>query len=206
MTLSYSPVATEEAWGAGTTQPCHLSPDQRDPAEVWQEPRTSMKATFSMELESSICIGYAGWGSSPGNGLHPVLLSSLKRCSGHLGREVRFVSTCNLEKLVKWRVSERRSMSGMLKQKHGEGEAVEMWSLTCLQRISTQTELQWEMFLGLSPAFLRTQSISYMHGLSTEQWIMAENKDRIMKTQTWSKWFMNCATVCWPLFVLYFCT
>lgn len=26
-----APVVTEEAWGSGTTQPCHLSPDQRGP-------------------------------------------------------------------------------------------------------------------------------------------------------------------------------
>lgn len=44
------PVVTEEAWGSGTTQPCHLSPDQRGPCSGL----TGVKALdeASTELES----------------------------------------------------------------------------------------------------------------------------------------------------------
>lgn len=45
-----APVVTEEAWGSGTTQPCHLSPDQRGPCSGL----TGVKALdeASTELES----------------------------------------------------------------------------------------------------------------------------------------------------------
>lgn len=162
------PVVTEEAWGAGTTQPCHLRLHERDatPAKVLDE-AYSGRGAREQSLGGKIAVYPAWWGSFI-EATARIGSLSLKRCWRYVCAGEWHSWVCNLERDV-WNESERRSMPGMLNQKHGEGEVVEMWSVTCLWRISTQTTLQWGVFLGRVTAFLWPQSTADTHSLLTEQ-------------------------------------
>lgn len=94
-----APVVTKEAWGSGTTQPCHLSPDQRGPCSGL----TGVKALdeASTELESgawSTLRGGQEGGLPAVRKLRRQQPSFPRNSQDMWGSEVRLISTCNPER------------------------------------------------------------------------------------------------------------
>ena len=158
----FLPMVTEEAWGVGTTQPCHLGPDQRDPALAWQEP-WPWKATVSMELESKAwstswvargrVAAYPEWGSFKANGSSNLAEEMLKIFEQ--GSE-----TCKnpmSEIKGKWEKKHARNAETKAKGRRGGGNVEPNTSLEDLHPVGTSLDI----FLGHRYAFLWPQSICW---------------------------------------------